>query len=99
MLKLVSILDLTQDQIELSQLIHEHVEQFPDDGAGLEALLPTVSRYTDAFQYIMESATEVQRDYLCERYAGLNRFTQLMQILAELYTDKELDEYINQQNT
>ena len=98
MLCLLSMLDLTQDQIELSQLIHEHVEQFTDDDAGLDTLLPTVPRYTDAFQYVMENVTEVQRDYLCERYAGLNRFTHLMQILAELYIDGELDEYIDRQH-
>lgn len=85
------MLDLTDDQIELTKLIHEHVEQFADDDAGLELLLPTMSQYLDAFKYIIVNSTEVQRDYLCQQYQGFNRFVRVMQILAELYHDGELD--------
>ncbi len=77
------MMNLTAEQIQLATLIDAHVSRYPDTDLGDEQLLITLTDYMDGFKRVMDSATPVQMDYLCQQYAGFYRFGLLMESLAQ----------------
>ena len=77
------MLNLTAEQIQLASLIDAHVSRYPDTDRGDEQLFVTLYDYMDAFKRILDSATPVQMDYLCQQYPGFYRLAMLLESLAQ----------------
>jgi hypothetical protein len=76
------MLNLTAEQIQLASLIDAHVSRYPDTDRGDEQLFVTLYDYMDAFKRILDSATPVQMDRLCQQYPGFYRLAMLLESLA-----------------
>jgi hypothetical protein len=77
------MLNLTAEQIQLASLIDAHVSRYPDTDRGDEQLFVTLYDYMDAFKRILDSATPVQMDTLCQQYPGFYRLAMLLESLAQ----------------
>lgn len=78
---------LTDEQISLAKLIHEHVERIEQAGGGDEMLLVTLYDYMDPFKQLMDTATQAQMDLLANQYPGFHRFAALLETIAEALAD------------
>ena len=85
------MLNLTAEQLQLASLIDAHVSRYPDTDRGDEQLFVTLTDYLDAFKRILDSATPVQMDYLCQRYPGFYRLALLLESLAQGIAKEEIE--------
>jgi len=85
------MMNLTTEQIQLASLIDAHVSRYPDTGRGDEQLLVTLTDYLVAFKRILDSATPVQMDTLCQQYPGFYRLAMLLESLAQGIAEGEIE--------
>ena len=85
------MIDLSTEQQHLIKIIDNYVAKFPLSEAGDEQLLRTCYDYMNAFKRVMDSASRLQMDYICQQYDGFYRFAKLMETLAQGIADGVID--------
>jgi len=76
-------MNISAEQLHLVKRIDHHVNKFPDNEAGNAQLLTTIYDHMASFKTVMDSATEVQMDYLTQQYDGFYRFSKLLELMAQ----------------
>ena len=79
--------DLTIEQLQLTKVVHDYANQFSLTEDGDAQLLKGCYDYMEAFNLVMDSASKVQMDYICEQYPGFLRFAKWMELLAQGIAD------------
>lgn len=79
----MSVVGLSAEQLQMVIIIDHYALGFPPGEDGEAQLLQGCYDYMEAFKRVMDSATKVQFDYICQQYDGFWRFTRLMEMLAE----------------
>lgn len=87
----MSAVELNAEQLQMVEIIHNHVRRFPCNETGDGQLLQTCYDYMDAFKRVMDSTSRVQLDDICQRYDGFYRFAKLMEMLARGIADGIVD--------
>lgn len=81
------MIDLTAGQQQLAKIVHDYTCRFPTTENGDALLLQGCYDYMKAFKQVMDSASKVQRDYICLQYPGFFRFAKSMELLAKGIAD------------
>lgn len=85
------MIGLTAEQLELTQKVHDYACQFPVTEEGDAQLLQGCYEYAEPFRKVLNSATKIQIDYICQQYPGFLRFAIWMEILAQGIADRIID--------
>ena len=83
--------ELSPEQLQIVKIIHDHALRFPLNESGDAELLQSCYDYMDAFKRVMDSASRIQMDYICQQYDGFYRFAKLMEMLARGIADGVID--------
>ncbi|TPW39324.1 arylsulfatase regulator [Serratia sp. SRS-8-S-2018] len=81
------MIDLTAEQQQLAKIVHDYACRFPLTENGDAQFLQGCYDYMDAFKRVMDSASKVQMDYICQQYPGYYRFAKWMERLAQGIAD------------
>jgi len=74
---------LTDQQINLTKRIDQHVEHVIRDGGADEELLLSMGDYMGTFKQVMDMSTHEEMQLLGEQYPGFYRFAKLLEAMAE----------------
>lgn len=85
------MIELNAEQHQLAKIVHDYASRFPctEDGDG--QLLQGCYDYMGAFKQVIDSASKIQMDYICQQYTGFYRFAKLMELLAQGIADGVID--------
>ena len=86
----LSDMNITAEQLRLVERINDHVNQYPDTDAGTEQLLTTLYDHMGSFKQVMDTTTQVEMNYLIQRYDGFYRFAKLLEQMAQGISDGTL---------
>lgn len=84
-------MNLDAELLEHVKRIDNHVNQYPDNETGNTQLLMTIYDYMDSFKHVMDTATDIQMDYLSQQYDGFYRFAKLLEQMAQGIADGSIE--------
>lgn len=81
------MIGLTSEQQSLAKKVHEYASRFPVTEEGDAQLLQGCYDYMEPFKQVLDSASKIQVDYICQQYPGFLRFATWMELMAQGISD------------